>query len=599
MNLLLLHRQQFEAANGPIIEPNAEMFYNPQQSNVARKFFKRQKRIVKQHNLEIQMHRRDINSSEYGERVRPPLGNGDSLMIPKPPPLFRPPSSDMSSVYGINNINVVNMVEPRMMQENDFLKQTLNNRRSVGTYPSNVLSDSCNESEMNAELFAADRLLNCSDKINNHGGDTEKNIYSNTLELGVGRPQHEIVTIRVNDKFREEYRNSKLMYEQQQQELRGAIGTSPAVEGELESSINISSINGERNLDESDELPRYVNDQSFGSKYQFDPMADQSRDQEMRPILDPEPTFLELHPGSNQLVLSLNSPTAAMADMNTVGLPITAIESDRHNQEPNSLAHEEPYVSEEMEIGTSQLPCGFVLKKHYERAKSVDDLNSRAYSTVRNRRRRSSDEGEGDDEVELMDNCQETRTRSISFNNISLLLDVNCGMMENGRNSTATEMNEDGGGEGRESPILFSPSLCDLRDEGKENKERHRKPNFIMFSPTDHRLMFTSSPTNESDLNYQNSELSIRSHGLYAPQPLDQDDLNLTLTAEDVYYQTPSDISQLLKRDPDGEGVPEVVYSSADEDDEEAGDELILNENGELIRTGSIDELYQQITRKK
>lgn len=51
VNLLVMHRQQYVIPN--IIEnrtTTAEMFYNPHQSTVARKFFKRQKRITMKHN---------------------------------------------------------------------------------------------------------------------------------------------------------------------------------------------------------------------------------------------------------------------------------------------------------------------------------------------------------------------------------------------------------------------------------------------------------------------------------------------------------------------------------------------------------------------
>jgi hypothetical protein len=108
----------------------------------------------------------------------------------------------------------------------------------------------------------------------------------------------------------------------------------------------------------------------------------------------------------------------------------------------------------------------------------------------------------------------------------------------------------------------------------------------------------TSSPTAFSEINYQNSEISIRSQDFYAPQP--DNDLNIILAAQDHFNFEISDIEDendldeayncsrdylLCPQEDDNAGEATTDCTSVEQDD-------LLNES-----QSSIDELYQQIKR--
>lgn len=154
VNLLVLHRQQYIIPN--IIENptnSAEMFYNPHQSTVARKFFKRQKRSMMKHN-NLQR-RTDLNS--------------DNNSVASAPKQIKDNSRMNQNIFGNNSkVNNTNIHVERI-------------KRSKQRNP-NIFSDSC-EDLASVSNIPIEKLVKNAERIKKRESNNRKKQKDNLTNI--------------------------------------------------------------------------------------------------------------------------------------------------------------------------------------------------------------------------------------------------------------------------------------------------------------------------------------------------------------------------------------------------------------------------------
>ncbi|CAD7091368.1 unnamed protein product [Hermetia illucens] len=554
-NVMLINRQQF--VHNPVMVsqdiPNADMFYNPNQINVARKFFKKQKRLAKRSNFDLQ---RQIERGDFGDGGASDISSSVASSYPK----ATRGMSIFSSGSKVNNTNIhiKNLAAEIGQFSKDSRQQSMN---------PNILSDSCNESDLivDAErlvLGAAEglRALNTRSKLNNTS-EMVANIYTNVPETS--QPQHEIVTMRADDKFRKSANVNDLLEQDELDMERNDLNS--------------------RDSDRTS-TPLYVNTNIRNI---------------MDETLTPEHDLDESQVCSEDMISDMcnshNISEQPNAAMNTVGLPIGSASAMNTSNDENMLEldRNEAYISEPLEISdrvytndsleTPELiPQAMTISQKSKSLLSLDALTAKPKAN------------------KCSDSFHESQVRSISCTNLPEAGDEILGAIANPLPAKPAP-------EKRllSSPVLFSPSLCEIDD--LPSPDDRRKPinliNDDMSSNSDSLNLFSqsirrnyvSSPTCESDLNYQNSELSIRSHGVYAPQP--DNDLNITLTGEDNMF-FPYQSSEVSDIDDDENDFDD--FNNCSNDCLLPPQDAAMHEDDELMDDSheSIDELYQRITRR-
>lgn len=561
-NLMLMQRQHYVANSviGVGSDIAADIFYNPNQSNAAKKYFKKLHRAEKRNNFELQRNR-DLESMS------------DASSMVSYPHQRHQPFSMFSSNSKVNNTNI--HIDPKNFTDNSFGKESLDTsgNKSTNLNP-NILSDSCNESD----LVDADRLIIGAEslrilksnrtKLNNTASTSSMvaNIYTNIPETI--EPQHEIVTMRADDR----YGKQKPIFDEEDENI--------------DDKTSLIGPNEEQDCFAQETEP-LCNESS---------PTDTSIDEQSVKMISP----------SMHLLADDVQPSSPIVAMNTIGLPTLSLNALNESGEANESDHCddidsllldpcEEYISTPLDIQCGQ--GGDVNQMlSMRRTKSLNNMVASCEDFL---------------------NMLESQTRSISctlqFSALNGVADVT--------NDTYTTSS---------SPVLFSPSLCDINEMvqpilsppvkpslpngGSLRYPHHRinlesTPNNSLYFDGNIRNM-TGSPTNESDLNYQNSELSIRSHQSYAPEP-DDNDLNLTLNGDtSQFFYQPSEISdfdmddeysghyrsraeeRLLGSAGNTAGTRKAI-APTESDIENDDSEDILNDS-----QSSIDELYQQITRR-
>lgn len=478
--------------------PSAEIFYNPNQINVARKFFKKQKRLAKRNNFELQR-------QALPQQLQ--LHSQHSLSDASSEQLYARHHNAMTLLAGGSKVNNTNL------HYKSPVAQQLPLQKDHHHHPHH-------HNQGPVEALQYKRFVPTSKIL-------QANIYTNIPETLT--PQHEVIKLRTSTR-------------------------TPSLLDET--------------LHEHDDELLTTHDDDDGSS--LDEHAPLYANTMPTPSHPPHPLA---HPISSTPVKQ-----PSLEAMNSLGLPDVGDGGggcEEPAEEPLLQKHE-IYVSNSLQVTNSirledNFPSVLIRYSQQQQSKSLNNISDMLATAT----------GGGADGA-----------------GSGAIVDPLGSLAGSSANSMVTQM--------------YSCSSNNLPQLQGNHSALGSRPSAVGAGVGDHfnlpssTRLLSASPTNESDLNYQNSEISIRSHGLYAPQA--DNDLNLTLTDDFRCYQSSNasdaDVDVLNEFDDEFVGYGSSMTGSnhhhnvlgngeaAVEDTEERPDG---EEDDEEAMNNSIDELYEAI----
>lgn len=496
--------------------PSAEIFYNPNQINVARKFFKKQKRLAKRNNFELQR-------QALPQQLQ--LHSQHSLSDASSEQLYARHHNAMTLLAGGSKVNNTNLhYKSPAAQQLPLQKDHQHHHHQQQQHQSAGMG-------AGVEALQYKRFVPTSKIL-------QANIYTNIPETLT--PQHEVIKLRTST------RTPSLLDETLHEHDDELLTTHEDDDGS--------------SLDEH--APLYANTM-------------------------PTPTHPHPHPHP---ISSTPVKQPSLEAMNSLGLPDVGDGGggcEEPAEEPLLQKHE-IYVSNSLQVTNSirledNFPSVLIRYSQQQQSKSLNNISDMLAAATGG----GGGGADGAGSAAIVDPLGSLAGSSANSMVTQMMYSCSSSNLPQLQGGNHSRPNAVGGGAGGGSAVIIGGDHFNL--------------------PSSARLL-SASPTNESDLNYQNSEISIRSHGLYAPQA--DNDLNLTLTDDFRCYQSSNasdaDVDVLNEFDDEfvgygstsmaGGGVHHGVLGNGDVASEDAEEQRPDGEeDDEEAMNNSIDELYEAI----